>query len=499
MHYYQQQLCFLLLLISGYAQAQTALTIYSTASAGTDLNYLNRSMSYKQNNANSIPGYALVQEQRDITLAVGKNLIPYTPIPMQLDPTTVIFESSTDPKGTQLLDQSYHFDLINNQRLLQKYLGKEIIVEQTHGDQIETLKGTLLNADSELVLQDPNGVVTTLKKYSKIRFENLPEQLMIKPTLLWNINAKKPGNHKIKTSYQSNGFTWWANYNATYQESSPNSGTMQLSAWANIVNQSGLDFSDVSLKLVAGNVNKVNNSPSHRGMAMMSKAEDIGTNTFQESTLLDYHIYTLDQKTTLVDSSTKQIALFENKTDIPVKKEYIYQDNQYSRYSGYVNKNNSSEKQFPGKVDTYLTFQNNPKDGLGIPLPAGKIRVTVLDEQKGTNEFIGEDAINHTTTNEEISIKLGSAYDIIGYKKQLDFKVDNNRRFMSESFEVTIKNRKQNAVHVLVKENIHRSANWKIIDPTIPYQKLNAQTISFPVDIGKESEVKLRYTVEYRW
>lgn len=489
-----------LLIFSSTAAASTSLTLYSTTSTGTHTNYSNRPMSYDMGWARSLPGYAIVQDSFELNLTEGRNTTPYTNITAYLDPATVTFDSLTDPNGTRLIDQSYQFDLINNQNLLQKFLGKEITVEQNNGNQIETITGKLLNAQNGLVLENKQGEVFSLSHYSKVRFSQLPDNVSIKPTLIWTIQAEKSGKHSVKTSYQSYGFTWWANYNALYKETDTHSGTLELGAWANIVNQSGKDFEEVNLKLISGQVNQTQtaNGPVYR-MAMMSKVAEDAQGGFEEKTFSEYHLYTLPEKTTLLDDSTKQIALFPSKTDIPVKKEYFYEDNRHLRYGGYVNRNQNPEKEFPGSVITYLSFKNDEASGLGIPLPAGNLRVNQQDPKTGSFEFIGEDLLNHTPKGEEVQIKIGNAYDIVGYKKQTGFTIDNQRKYMQESFEITLKNRKNTSVNVTIKEILYRSANWSITNASLPYTKINAQTLYFPVTLKKDEEIKLHYTVEYTW
>lgn len=482
---------------------KTSITIYSKAQPGSLPPEMYRptpgmnSWGYGQ-----IPGYATVRQTRPVALNGKRSEIRIADVAALIDPTTVSFKSLTDPEGTRVLEQNYQFDLVSGAKLLERYIGETITVEQFLSDKIESVSGKLLSASGGLILETEGGKVVTLQSYSNIKFPELPGGLITKPTLVWDIATSKPGAHEAEISYQTGGMTWWTDYNLTYTDGKDaNSGTLDVGAWVSIANKSGASYKDSKLKLVAGDVQRVETSGRGNVMYEMAAAapkmaDAVG---FQEKAFFEYHLYTLGRPTTLPDNSTKQIELFPKAAGVPAEKKYVYYGSQGYHYYGSVSQNRDLGIPMNKKVDVYLTFKNEEENGLGIPLPAGRIRVSKLDPEDGSLEFIGEDIIDHTPKDEKIQVKLGSAFDVVGERKQTDFKVDVARRWIEESFEVILRNHKQEAVNVLVKENLYRAANWKITENSDDFEKQDAFTIHFPVTVPKDDEKTIRYTVEYTW
>ncbi len=481
---------------------KTSLTIYSTATPGSISPDLYRPTPNAMNSWGinyPIPGYAIIRDQREVALVAGHNKISFSNVAAYLDPTTVVFKSLTDP-DTQVVEQDYHFDLVSNDKLLEKYLEQEITLEQSLGDKIEVITGKLLSTSGGLVVQDKEGKIISTNNYSNIRFPDLPGGLITKPTLVWDIVTNKAGSQKTETSYQTTGITWWTDYNAIYEEGdNANSGSLNLTAWVSIVNKSGASFDNAQLKLIAGDVNKVA-SKKNAPMPMMGLAKtEAATPGFEEKPFFEFHLYTLGRTTTIPNNSTKQIELFTKVAKIPAQKQYIYNSLPLIGYYGSLNTEKELGNQSNSKVDIYLKFKNSEKDGLGIPLPSGRIRVNKLDIADGSIEFIGEDIIDHTPKDENVLIKMGSAFDIVGERKQVNFSVDNNRHIMEETIEITLKNHKTQSVNVIIKETLPRGLNWQIPDNSTPYEKIDAQTIQFPIAIKADDEGKVRYTVRYTW
>ncbi len=492
----------LLLLPTLAFAGETNVTIYSSAVPGS----ISPDMYRPTSNANQgwaystqIPGYAIVREQRDYDLKSGSNQLSFSDVAAFIDPTTVSFKSITDPTGTSVLEQNFNFDLVNSQKLMEKFLGQEIVVEQVVGNSFQSTAGKLLSANGGLILQDKSNKVTTINGYSNIKFPELPGGLILKPTLNWNISAKKDGKHNIETSYQTSGITWWADYIGTFEEGdSANKGFLDLAAWVSIVNKAGVSFNDSKLKLVAGDVNRAQpRYPNARGMAMMKAsavAEDAG---FEEKSFFEYHLYTLGRKVSIPDNSTKQLELFPKAVKIPVTKEYLYYGAAQPYYGyAYMEKGEEISNK---KVDVLIKFKNSEKDNLGVPLPAGRLRVNQVDKADGSMEFIGEDIIDHTAKDEEVKIQLGSAFDIVGERKQMDFKVDTSRKMMEETIEITLRNHKKQDINVTVKENLYRGSNWKISENSADFTKENSNTIVFPIAVKKDGETKVKYKVTYTW
>lgn len=477
-----------------------ALTIYSSAQPGALAPEFYRNGGRGQ----AIPGYAVVRQQRDINLVRGRNNVRFTDVAAFIDPTTVMFESLTDPAGTSVVEQNFQFDLVNQEKLLQKYLDQTIKVDQVRGTAVETFNGTLLSTIGGMTLKRDDGTIQLLPHNAGITLPSLPGGLITRPTLVWDMNAKQSGNHRTRVSYQTAGLTWWADYNLTYADgSNANACKLDVGAWVSIINQSGASYANAKLKLVAGDVQRAQavNRVDGRLAAAKSMAREEKDNGFAEKSFFEYHLYTLGRATTLPDNSTKQIELFPAARSVPCEKTLVY----YGRapvYYGYsasplTDRNLGVESN--KKVDVYLGFRNSPEHNMGMPLPSGRIRVSKLDDADRTLEFIGENVIDHTPRNEKVLVKLGSAFDVVGERRQVDFKVDTSRKMMAEEIEVKLRNQKKEPVTVMVKENLYRWVNWQITAKTHDYEKQDARTIQFPVKIAAGAEVTLRYNVQYTW
>lgn len=495
------------MVISAYsygAEPSLSLTIYSSAPAGSissDFFYSLEQTSNEGEIPALIPGYASIHEERDIDIKQKQATIQFANVSAYIDPTTVMFKSLTDPEGTRVIEQSYDFNLVNNQQLLELYLGREITLEQVVGNQLQSFTGTLLNVVGPLVLQGKDGKVTSVNNFSNIRFANLPSGLLSKPTLIWEVSTNKTGTHRVAVDYQSKALTWWADYNALYEDTSePQKGYISLGAWVNIINKSGKEYENTKLKLIAGNINRVRMPNELRAptAALFKKSND-GESAFSENAFFESHLYTLERQVTLPNNGLKQIALFQTVKRIPVQKQYIYFAAPNLQYYGRVNTNREFGTNTNTKVDVYLKFKNIKQDGLGIPLPAGRIRVQKVSPMDNSLEFIGEDVIGHVANGENVLLKTGSAFDLISERKQIKFNVDDVRHIMEETFEVTLKNQKSQDVTIFVKENMYRGANWQILENTTQYEKIDAQTVQFPVVVKKEGESKLQYTIRYTW
>lgn len=470
------------------------LTIYSNAVPGT-LSPNDPSLN------NTLPGYAYVIDHRDLTLQSGQNEIRYTHIPAYINPTTVQFKSLTDETDTEILQQEYHFDLLNNQALLTSHLGKEITVEQGHGSDLVSFTGMLLNSQNGFILQDKNNQMITVNQYSAIRFPVMENAVFNEPTLIWKIISKKPGLHQTETRYQTKEITWWADYNAIFEESGdPNSGMLALSSWVTVMNKTGMNFDNAELKLVAGDVNTAQApQPSRPNLMMGAKVGYNGPESFTEKSFFEYHLYKLNEKINLLNNTAQQIKFLPKISKIPVEKLYIYDSNPGMLYTGYNNTERYVNNNTPAKIDVYLKWKNSNKVGLGIPLPAGRIRISAVDASSKTPEFIGEDVIDHTAQNEDIQIKVGSAFDVSAEKKQTDFSLDTNRHVMEESFEIELKNHKNHDIKVFVQENFYRTGNWVVIKNSSAFEKINSNTVKFPIIIKAGSNTKVQYTVRYTW
>ena len=481
----------------------TAITIYSSAQPGAISPELYRPIpGAGVPNAMAVPGYAMVRHDRPIKMAAGRSQLKFSDIAGLIDPTTVTFTSVTDPR-TRVLEQSFQFDLVSTNKLLQKFVDKSITVERAVGNQSSTVSGTLLSATDGLVLRGSDGTIHALRDYSAVRFPDLPGGLETKPTLVWELNSPQGGEQRTRVTYQTGGVTWWADYNLVFSEGSDaNSGLLDLSAWVSIINQSGTTYPDAKLKLIAGDVHRVEPAQPQRGRAMAmemaakSMADEGG---FEQKDFFEFHLYTLGRRATLPNNSTKQIELFDQTKQIPAKKILLYYGLAQPYFWGSPNTNREIGIAMNKKVDVYLEFRNDRKLGLGVPLPAGRIRVSKLDAADGSLEFIGEDRIDHTPKDEQVRVKLGSAFDVVGERRQTDFAVDVKAQWIEEEFEIKLRNHKDQPVEVIVKENLYRWSNWKLLSQSHPSDKEDARTILFPVKVAKDGETTVRYRVRYTW
>lgn len=485
-------------LASAHAAAKTpdySLTIYSSAEPGqisTD-----RLSAYGA----SLPGYALVRDGRSMTLDSGNGVLRFTDVAKRIDPTTVAFESLTDPAGTRVIEQNYQYDLVDREKLLERYVGERIAVEQMRGNELVRIEGSLLSAaGGNLILQQANGEVSSISAYSNIQFPSLPGGLITKPTLVWLVNAKQGGTHSTRVSYQTQGITWWSDYNITLGGSEDNC-TMDLSSWVTIVNQSGGSYPQAQLKLVAGEVNRAPAAPPPAPVMMArsaSKAE-MEDQRFVESSLFEYHLYTLGRRSDLPDNSTKQLELFPTAVNVACKRQLVFTAalQPWSYWSqpimdqGYA----ATSK---GEVGAFLEFDNKEANHLGVPLPAGRMRVNQASVD-GSLEFIGEDVIKHTPRNETVRIKLGNSFDVVGERRQTAFTVDSAGKVINETFEISVRNRKKVSASVTVREYLYRWSTWAITAKNHDFQKRDAQTIDFPLTIAADGEAKLTYSVRYTW
>ncbi len=479
--------------------AGTALTIYSHAAPGAVSPEL-----YRTSGRGTVPGYAVVRQEREFDFSKGRNAVRFTDVAALIDPTTVAFESLTDAKGTTVLEQNYQFDLVSTDKLLQKYVDRPITVEQVRGQATETFNGTLLSTQGGLVLKRDDGSVQVVPHNAGVKLPALPGGLITRPTLVWDVSAQRAGAHRTRVSYQTQGMTWWSDYNVTFAEgATANSCRMDVGAWVSIVNQSGAGYSDAKLKLVAGDVHRATavgavNAPYPASKALRSEEKDNG---FAEKAFFEYHLYTLGRTTTLPDQSTKQIELFPAARRVPCEKLLVYYGVP-AGHRGFLPSPATDRNygvQSNRKVDVYLQFANAEANGMGMPLPAGRVRVSKLDPADQTLEFIGEDTIDHTPRNEKVLLKLGSAFDVVGERRQLDFRVDTSRKTMAEEIEVRLRNQKKERVEVLVKENLYRWVNWTISAKSHDYRKDDSRTVVFPVTVAPEGETVVRYTVQYSW
>jgi hypothetical protein len=491
----------------GGKRSDLALTVYSTADPAS-FDPKQAAQSGQANGAYQLPGYGVVRETRTIALEKGLNTVRFADVAAGIDPTTVSFASLTDPGGTAVVEQDFEFDLVGADKLLQKYLGQTVTVWPKG---MASFNAVLLAAEpGAFVVRDPDKVegdggahgrgqvwvIPRQPEPPQITLPALPSGLITRPTLVWRVTAAKAGEHNVRVSYQTDGLTWRADYNLVVDRGDRKA---DLNAWVSLLNESGASYPDATLKLVAGDVQRV--APPQRVYPRMEvAAAPMAAPGFQEKAFFEYHLYTLTRPTSLADRSTKQIELFPPRTGVPVSRTYVY-SGLPQQWRGYTGPQPFPQPGGPGntKVDVTLELKNTEANGLGLPLPAGRVRVYKRDDADAALEFVGEDTIDHTPKGETVKVKLGHAFDVVGEHKPTSFQANIPAHWIVESFAVTVRNRKPEPVRVDVKETLYRWSTWQIVESSDRYEKLDARTIKFPVDVPANGEKTVTYTVRYTW
>lgn len=479
-----------------------SVTVYSTADAADFDPQRFISQQRQGNDANyawQVPGYAVIKEVRPATLQPGVNELQFTDVAQFIDPTTVSFADLSHPDATSVLEQNFRFDLVNPAKLLERYIDQQIGVYVAMGNSTELVEGTLLSAaNNSLVVHTSEGLRIIDGLGQSIRLNELPEGLITRPTLIWKINTSTGGDHKFRTTYQANGITWRADYNVVVNDDSTRA---DIGAWVSLLNLSGATFENARLKLIAGDVQRVQPQQQIYTMSKRMRGAEMADAGFEEKSFFEYHLYTLPRRTDIASNTTQQITLFPTARDVAVEKTLVYfglpqaGNWRFGSPAGDRNLGASSNT----KVDVYLKFRNAEDNHLGKPLPKGKIRVYQRDDADDTLEFIGEDLIDHTAKDETVLIKLGQSFDVVGERKQTDYEYSEAAHRIVESIEVLLRNHKDVDQKVIVREPLYRWSNWEITRKSDDFEKIDSRMIHFPVVVPANGEKRVTYTVRYTW
>lgn len=424
----------------------------------------------------------LVKDIRKIQLPTGIHDLRFMDVAAQINPATVHLKSLTDPGKLRILEQNYEYDLLNPQKLLEKYVGKKVKLwekNQYTGEERE-VDALLLSVNGGPIYQI-NGAIH-LNYPGRVILPSIPENLIARPTLVWRLTNDLADSQVIEASYLTQGITWRADYVLTLNADDDGG---DLAGWVTIDNKSGATYKNAALKLVAGDVNR---APGEREMAdalrgMAAKAAP-ESQTFQEEGFFEYHLYSLDGETTIKENQSKQISLL-SAADIPIRKDLIYYGAQHY-YRNQYGKPISNQK-----VGVYLEVANNKKNHLGLPLPKGIVRVYKAD-RAGSLQFIGEDRIDHTPKDEKVKIKMGEAFDVVGERTQKDWRKIASGVY-EVAWEIALRNHKAEDVEVMVVEPI--PGDWDVLHASHAHKKIEAHTLEFAVKVPKESGVKINYRV----
>jgi len=424
----------------------------------------------------------LVKDVRETRLPTGLHETEFTDVAAQIDPTTVHLKSLTDPAGLRILEQNYEYDLLSSQKLMEKYVGRMVRLYNTDGTYLEA---KLLSTAGPVF--EINGQIH-LGHNGRLVLPSLPENLVSKPTLVWLLRNALAGPQRVEASYLTGGITWKADYVLVLN---PADTKADVTGWVTIDNRSGATYGNAALKLVAGDVNRaVDGRRSQRAMEIATKAASMAeaARDFKSEGFFEYHLYTLDGRTTIKDNQTKQLTLMAA-GDVPVVKQLIYYGAQdYYRTSYGVPMSNQ-------KIGVYFDIKNSKDNRLGVPLPKGKVRVYKADAS-GSQQFVGEDWIDHTPKDERVKIKMGDAFDLVGERTQKEWRKIASNLYEVE-WEISLRNHKKEDQTVTVIEPV--PGDWQVLTSTHAWEKPEAHTLKFQVPVPKEGASKLTYRVRLRF
>lgn len=421
---------------------------------------------------------ALVKERRVLELPSGVGELRFTDVAALIDPASVWFRSLTDPK-VKVLEQNYEYDVISDAKLLQKYLGQKIRLATVKG---ETYEGYLVGTGANLIIASkPEGGEVKVINSGQIQgifFPELPGGLVVRPTLVWLLsNPNRAGKQQVEVTYLTGGLSWKADYVATVNQTDDR---LDLIGWVTLNNESGSEYKEAKLKLVAGEVNRVIEEKPEAAKVFLMRAakEEVADAGFEEESFFEYHLYTLGRSTTIKNNQVKQVELL-TAASIPVKKLFIYE--------GAIN---------PDKVKVMLELKNSKENNMGMPLPKGRIRVQKADSE-GSLQFIGEDRIDHTPKDEKVRVYMGNAFDIKGERIRTEVR-ELSKNSREESYRITLRNHKKEPVTVTAVEHLNRWSEWQIIKKDHDFVKTEAGKAEFTVTIPAEGEKVINYTVRYK-
>lgn len=477
-----------------YALITSAIvSMFSAVAVSAELNEIRSTLDDQQSVAVTIynNNLALVKDQRKVNLNSGLNNLALRDVSAQIRPETALLRSLSNVGSFTTLEQNFDFDLLTPQKLLEKYVGKNVTVARVNpatGNET-TEQATVLSANNGVVMRIGNRIETGIP--GRIIYDDVPSNLRDRPTLVTKLSNKTASTQTVELSYLTSGLGWKADYVA---ELSPKEDSIDLSGWVTLTNTSGTSYHNAKLQLVAGDVNTVQEHYA-RPMAVrknMALAAEDSAGMAEES-LLEYHLYSLDRPTTIAENQTKQVALL-SASNIPARKELVLRGADYYYGSSY---GDLGQKM---KVGAFIEFDNKEAAKLGMPLPKGIMRVYKKDSQ-GNAQFVGEDKIDHTPKNETVRLKLGDSFDITADKKQTDFKAlprpaKGNSLFES-AYEIVLKNAKKERVTVIVQEPI--PGDWKILKENHVSQKATSNTAVWKIEIPAEGKATLNYRVQVKY
>jgi hypothetical protein len=456
--------------------------------------------------------FAVVRDQVPLDLQPGENTVTYSGVTAQMEPDSVVLWDPAGKANLQILDQSYRADTLSEGYLLSLNEGKTLDFIVRDKDAKEYLvKGKVIRSgyNPDGPAQTPIVEVDNQLRFSlpgEPEFPTLGDDTILKPALTWQLATDTAAKLNAQISYVTNGLTWQAAYNLVAPENGDN---IDFVGWVTMTNQSGKTFDGASIKLMAGTVNKIQPDYASQyvfrgarggggGMAAAAMMQPVVT----EQAFDEYHLYTLTRRVTLHDRETKQVE-FVHAGNVTAQKIYVYDGADLSNYQGM---NTSGIRNSPDygtdsnkRVWVMREFKNSKENGLGIPLPAGRVRFYRKDDTDGSIQFVGENTIQHTPQDELVRMYTGDAFDIVGERIRTDYQLDNRNSTMEEGFQIKLRNHKTEPVEVRVVEHLYRWVNWNITEKSDDFTKKDAQTVEFRVTLKPDEEKVIVYKVTYNW
>jgi hypothetical protein len=472
--------------------------------------------------------FAVVRQTLPLDLKSGTNQFEITDITAHLEPDSVILRDLKSGRDLRILEQNYRSDVASQGRLLALYEGKtiEFLVPDKDGNR-KLMPGKIIRSgytphsqaynaydqqyyQQQQVYANAGNGEPIIEIDGKLQF-GLPGQpifpalssdTILKPTLSWLLQSDRLGNTNAEFSYVTGGMSWHADYNVV---APVNGNLLDIVGWVTLDNQTGKTFSNANIKLMAGDVNKLqpgfDRLQSFNGASYAPKSEAIAP-AVTERNFDEYHLYTLERATTLYDRETKQVE-FVRASGVPSQRLYVYDGLKLDQnYSGYqleqIRDMENFGVQSDSKIWSMVEFKNSKENHLGMPLPKGRVRFYRRDTD-GQMEFTGENLIDHTPSDETIRLYTGNVFDAVGERKRTAYHLERNGRWMDESFEIKLRNHKKEPIEIRVVEHLYRWNNWEIVKNSDPFNKLDSKTVEFRVKVPPDGEKVVTYTAHYSW
>lgn len=449
-------------------------------------------------------GFATVKEDRTLNLTEGISEVRVSDMSRQLEPDSVMIrELAEESFGLRILEQSFVNDPLTEGLLLHQFEGKTLrFEEKRENGTIKETFGTIIRSGyvpgqgmNEQPIIESEGAVRFSLPGQPV-FEGIDSTAFLKPSLVWQIASKQAGECPIEVAYITGGMSWEATYNLVTP--AEGSDEFDVSGWISLNNNTGKTFDDAEIKLIAGDVAKVQPPSRQRPMMAMMMEADFGGAMPEERSFDEFHLYTLPRPVLLRNNELKQVE-FLRATGVKGNRYYVYNPMVGFRFGGGVVQDADYGTVADKKVGVRVEISNSETNQLGVPLPKGRMRLYRTDDKDGRREFTGESMMDHLPKNEVLKLEMGHAFDLVGERKRIDFKVDTSAQRMTETFEIKLRNRKETPVEIRVVEPLYRSANWKISNPSLAYTKIDSNTIEFRAPVPADGETVLTYTVDYWW